>query len=96
MATRSRCPWWFVAGSLASKNETGSAGSARRASSWSPRIDAEMPILAPASIQDVLDYGLIGWELSRYSGLWASMICREIDSPRPECMPNGSCRGRSE
>jgi indolepyruvate ferredoxin oxidoreductase len=38
-------------------------------------IDAEMPVLAPASIQDVLDYGLIGWELSRYSGLWASMIC---------------------
>ncbi|HEV7692527.1 MAG TPA: indolepyruvate ferredoxin oxidoreductase family protein [Hyphomonadaceae bacterium] len=38
-------------------------------------IDAEMPILAPASIQDVLDYGMIGWELSRYSGLWASMIC---------------------
>ncbi|HVY88567.1 MAG TPA: indolepyruvate ferredoxin oxidoreductase family protein, partial [Hyphomonadaceae bacterium] len=38
-------------------------------------IDAEMPVLAPASIQDVLDYGMIGWELSRYSGLWASMIC---------------------
>ncbi len=38
-------------------------------------IDAEMPVLAPASIQDVLDYGLIGWELSRYSGLWTSLIC---------------------
>ena len=38
-------------------------------------IDAEMPVLAPASIQDVLDYGMIGWELSRYSGLWTSMIC---------------------
>jgi indolepyruvate ferredoxin oxidoreductase len=38
-------------------------------------IDAEMPVLAPASIQDVLDYGLIGLELSRYSGLWASLIC---------------------
>src|SRR5262245_6970176 len=37
-------------------------------------IDAEMPILAPASIQDVLDYGMIGWELSRYSGLWVSLI----------------------
>ena len=38
-------------------------------------IDAEMPVLAPASIQDVLDYGMIGWELSRYSGLWTSLIC---------------------
>ena len=38
-------------------------------------IDAEMPVLAPSSIQDVLDYGMIGWELSRYSGLWTSMIC---------------------
>jgi indolepyruvate ferredoxin oxidoreductase len=38
-------------------------------------IDAEMPVLAPASIQDVLDYGMIGWELSRYSGLWVSLIC---------------------
>jgi TPP-dependent indolepyruvate ferredoxin oxidoreductase alpha subunit len=38
-------------------------------------IDAEMPVLAPASIQEVLDYGMIGWELSRYSGLWVSMIC---------------------
>jgi indolepyruvate ferredoxin oxidoreductase len=32
-------------------------------------------IRAPSSIQDVLDYGMIGWELSRYSGLWTSMIC---------------------
>ncbi len=38
-------------------------------------IDAEMPVLAPSSIQEVLDYGMIGWDLSRYSGLWASLIC---------------------
>lgn len=38
-------------------------------------IDAEMPVLAPASIQEVLDFGLMGLELSRYSGLWVSMIC---------------------
>ena len=29
----------------------------------------------PANIQDLLDFGIIGWELSRYSGLWVSMKC---------------------
>ncbi|MDJ0932021.1 indolepyruvate ferredoxin oxidoreductase family protein [Breoghania sp.] len=36
---------------------------------------AEIPVFNPADIQDVLDYGLHGLELSRYSGLWAGMIC---------------------
>ncbi len=29
-----------------------------------------MPVLHPASVQDYLDYGLYGWAMSRYSGLW--------------------------
>ena len=37
-------------------------------------IDAEIPILTPSSIQDVLDFGLHGLALSRYSGLWVGMI----------------------
>jgi len=37
-------------------------------------IDAEIPILTPADIQDVLDFGLHGLALSRYSGLWVGMI----------------------
>lgn len=36
--------------------------------------DAEIPVLNPASIQDVLDYGLHGWAMSRFSGGWSSMI----------------------
>ncbi|MGE0420366.1 MAG: indolepyruvate ferredoxin oxidoreductase family protein, partial [Acetobacteraceae bacterium] len=32
-----------------------------------------MPVLNPASVQDVLDMGLAGWALSRYSGLWVAM-----------------------
>lgn len=33
-------------------------------------IAAAMPILVPANLQDVLDLGLQGWALSRYSGCW--------------------------
>lgn len=32
-----------------------------------------MPVVNPASVQDVLDLGLAGWALSRYSGLWVAM-----------------------
>jgi indolepyruvate ferredoxin oxidoreductase len=36
-------------------------------------VDAEIPVLAPASVQDVLDLGLHGFALSRHSGLWVGM-----------------------
>ncbi|MBN8873997.1 MAG: indolepyruvate ferredoxin oxidoreductase family protein [Rhodospirillales bacterium] len=32
-----------------------------------------MPVLNPASVQDVLDLGFAGWAMSRYSGLWVAM-----------------------
>ena len=32
-----------------------------------------MPVLNPASVQDVLDMGIAGWALSRYCGLWVAM-----------------------
>lgn len=36
-------------------------------------VDAMIPVLHPAGAQEFLDYGLHGWALSRYSGLWAGM-----------------------
>ncbi len=37
-------------------------------------VDAEIPVLNPAGIQEVLDFGIYGWALSRYAGTWVSMI----------------------
>ena len=32
-----------------------------------------LPVIAPASVQDILDLGLHAFAMSRYSGLWAGM-----------------------
>lgn len=55
-------------------------------------IGASVPVLAPANVQEVLDLGIFGWELSRYSGCWVglkaitenmdSAISADIDSDR--------------
>ncbi len=36
-------------------------------------MDAMMPVLYPSGIQEMLDYGLYGWAMSRYSGCWVGM-----------------------
>lgn len=32
-----------------------------------------MPVLAPAGVQEYLDYGMHGWAMSRYSGCWVAL-----------------------
>jgi len=38
-------------------------------------IDAMIPVLNPAGVQEILDYGLYGWALSRFSGCWVALKC---------------------
>ena len=38
-------------------------------------VAAMIPVLNPSSVQEVLDYGLLGWAMSRYSGCWVSLKC---------------------
>ncbi len=52
----------IVSSSVAHQSEHGFAG-------WM------MPVLHPSSVQEILDYGLLGIEMSRYSGLWVGFKC---------------------
>ena len=36
--------------------------------------DLGIPVLAPAHVGDVLDFGLFGWALSRYAGCWVGLV----------------------
>ena len=36
--------------------------------------DLDMPVLVPASVADVIDYGLYGWALSRFSGCFVGLV----------------------
>jgi len=38
-------------------------------------IAAMIPVFNPASVQDYVDFGLYGWALSRFSGLWVGFKC---------------------
>ncbi|MFZ2652615.1 MAG: indolepyruvate ferredoxin oxidoreductase family protein, partial [Burkholderiaceae bacterium] len=38
-----------------------------------------IPVLAPCSVQDILDFGLHGWAMSRYTGCWVALkLCGDV------------------
>ena len=38
-------------------------------------VDTMIPILNPAGVQELIDYGLYGYALSRFAGTWAAIKC---------------------
>jgi indolepyruvate ferredoxin oxidoreductase len=38
-------------------------------------VDAAIPVLSPSGVQEILDFGLYGWAMSRYSGCWVGIKC---------------------
>jgi indolepyruvate ferredoxin oxidoreductase len=38
-------------------------------------IACGIPVFYPSNVQEYIDYGLHGWAMSRYSGLWVGMKC---------------------
>ena len=38
-------------------------------------VDAMIPVLNPAGVQEILDFGLIGYGLSRFAGVWVGIKC---------------------
>lgn len=45
-------------------------------------VSAMMPVLNPAGVQDILDMGLVGWAMSRYTGRWVGFktIAETVES----------------
>lgn len=38
-------------------------------------IDAQLPILHPADVREMIEFGLAGWAMSRFAGVWVGLKC---------------------
>jgi len=53
-------------------DHTGESSTTLHQSDWA-MVDAYMPIVSPAGVQEILDYGLYAYELSRFAGVWVGL-----------------------
>ncbi len=53
-------------------DHTGESSTVLHQSEWA-LVDAYMPVVSPAGVQEVLDYGVYGFALSRFAGVWVGL-----------------------
>ncbi|WP_347313270.1 indolepyruvate ferredoxin oxidoreductase family protein [Defluviimonas sp. SAOS-178_SWC] len=53
-------------------DHTGESSTTLHQSDWA-MVDAYMPVVSPAGVQEILDYGHYGWALSRFAGVWVGL-----------------------
>ncbi|MCK0138247.1 indolepyruvate ferredoxin oxidoreductase family protein [Aliiroseovarius sp. F47248L] len=53
-------------------DHTGESSTVLHQSDWA-MVDAYIPVLSPAGVQEILDYGIYGYGLSRFAGVWAGL-----------------------
>jgi len=53
-------------------DHTGESSTTCHQSDWA-MVDAYMPVLSPAGVQEILDYGLYGYAMSRFAGVWCGL-----------------------
>ncbi|MEM6889100.1 MAG: indolepyruvate ferredoxin oxidoreductase family protein [Pseudomonadota bacterium] len=53
-------------------DHTGESSTVLHQSEWA-MVDAYMPVVSPAGVQEILDFGAYAFELSRFSGLWVGL-----------------------
>ncbi|WP_170437428.1 indolepyruvate ferredoxin oxidoreductase family protein [Ruegeria arenilitoris] len=53
-------------------DHTGESSTVLHQSEWS-MVDMYMPVVSPAGVQEILDYGIYGFALSRFAGVWVGL-----------------------
>ncbi|SIS55644.1 indolepyruvate ferredoxin oxidoreductase family protein [Phaeovulum vinaykumarii] len=53
-------------------DHTGESSTVLHQSDWA-MVDAYIPVLSPAGVQEILDYGHYGYALSRFAGVWVGL-----------------------
>ncbi|MBB97649.1 MAG: indolepyruvate ferredoxin oxidoreductase [Rhodobacteraceae bacterium] len=53
-------------------DHTGESSTVLHQSEWA-LVDAYMPVVSPAGVQEILDYGIYGIALSRFAGVWTGL-----------------------
>ncbi|MBK5928921.1 indolepyruvate ferredoxin oxidoreductase family protein [Rhodobaculum claviforme] len=53
-------------------DHTGESSTTLHQSDWA-MVDAYMPVLSPAGVQELIDFGVVGYALSRFAGVWVGL-----------------------